>query len=57
MTRYIASGKKKRLAKLQRQTRWAPFWTVLKTYGKARRVHPSRLTHVKRSWRRTKTKA
>ncbi|HLC74512.1 MAG TPA: 50S ribosomal protein L39e [Candidatus Nanoarchaeia archaeon] len=57
MTRWIHSAKKRRLAKRGRQTRWAPFWTVLKKYGKGRRVHPARLTHKKRSWRRTKTKA
>jgi len=50
-------AKKLRLAKKGRQTRWAPFWTVPKTYGSGRRVHPGRHTAVKRSWRRVKTKA
>lgn len=50
-------SRKKRLGKLNQQTKWAPFWTVFKAFGKGRRVHPSRLTQVKRSWRRTKTKA
>lgn len=50
-------SRKARLAKLNSQTRWAPFWTVPKIYGKGRRVHPGRHTNVKRSWRRTKTKA
>ncbi len=50
-------AKKKRLIKLSEQTKWAPFWCVFKTYGKGKRVHPSRITFVKRSWRRTKTKA
>lgn len=50
-------AKKKRLIKLSGQTKWAPFWSVFKAYGKGKRVHPSRLTVVKRSWRRTKTKA
>ena len=50
------SSKKVRLAKLNRQTKWAPFWTVPKIYGKTRRVHPGRHTVVKRSWRRTKSK-
>ena len=50
-------NKKLRLIKLGRQTRWAPFWTVLKIYGKTRKVHPGRHTVVKRHWRRTKTKA
>jgi ribosomal protein L39E len=50
-------SKKLRLAKAGRQTRWAPFWTVPKKYGKARKVHPGRHTARKRSWRRTKLKA
>jgi len=50
-------NKKLRLIKRGRQTKWAPFWTVPKIYGKGRRVHPGRHTAVKRSWRRTKTKA
>jgi ribosomal protein L39E len=50
-------SRKLRLAKLGRRTRWAPFWTVPKIYGKGRRVHPGRHTVVKRSWRRVKTKA
>ena len=45
-------AKKKRLIKAGRQTKWAPFWAVFKTFGKGKRVHPSRLTHVKRTWRR-----
>jgi len=57
MSRYIKPGKKARLAKKGRQTRWAPFWTVPKIYGKTRRVHPGRHTAVKRSWRRNRTKA
>jgi ribosomal protein L39E len=50
-------SKKLRLAKAGRQSRWAPFWTVPKIYGKSRKVHPGRHTTVKRSWRRTKLKA
>jgi len=57
MARYKHPNRKQRLAKLHRRTRWAPFWTVMKIYGKGRRVHPGRHTVVKRSWRRTKTKA
>ncbi len=57
MARYKPKGKKKRLVKAGRQTRWAPFWTVPKTYGKGRRVHPGRHTTVKRSWLRSKTDA
>ena len=56
MTKYKPKAKKLRLAKKGKQTRWAPFWTVPKIYGKGRRVHPGRHTAVKRSWRRTKLK-
>ena len=57
MTRFKPLAKKLRLIKKNTQTRWAPFWTVPKKYGVGRRVHPSRHTASKRSWRRTKTKA
>ncbi len=57
MSRFINLAKKLRLSKVGRRTRWAPFWTVPRKYNKGRRVHPSRHTSVKRSWRRTNTKA
>lgn len=57
MSRYTHISRKKRLAKLNRRTRWAPFWTVPKIYGPGRKVHPGRHTANKRSWRRTKTNA
>lgn len=57
MARYKHLSRKLRLAKLSTRTRWAPFWTVFKKYGMGRKVHPGRLTTVKRHWRRTKTKA
>jgi ribosomal protein L39E len=57
MSRYKPRAKKKRLIKKGAQTKWAPFWTVPKIYGKGRRVHPGRHTVVKRSWRRIKIKA
>ena len=57
MARYKYLAKKLRLAKKLKQTRWAPFWTVPKKYGKTRRIHPGRHTHVKRNWRRTRTQA
>lgn len=50
-------AKKLRLAKKGRQTKWAPFWIIPKIFGKVKKVHPSRFTKVKRSWRRTKLKA
>ncbi len=57
MAKYKPKAKKLRLAKAHKQTKWAPFWTVPKIYGKGRRIHPGRHTAVKRSWRRTKIKA
>ena len=57
MARYKSTAKKKRLSKAHKQTRWAPFWTVPKIYGKGRRVHPGRHTATKRHWKRGKTKA
>jgi len=57
MSRYKHPSKKKRLNKHAKHTKWAPFWSIPKKYGKGRNVHPSRHTAVKRSWRRTRTKA
>lgn len=57
MARYKSPAKKKRLIKCSKQTRWAPFWTVFKIHGRGAKVHPAQHTAVKRSWRRTKTKA
>ena len=57
MARYKSKPKKLRLARRGRQTKWAPFWTVPKIYGKTRRIHPGRHTHVKRHWRRSRTEA
>lgn len=57
MARYRHLSKKLRLAKAGRQTRWAPFWTVPKIYGKGKKTHPGRHTYIKRNWRKTKLKA
>jgi len=57
MARTKHPSRKKRLAKHAKHTKWAPFWAVVKTFGKTRRVHPSRITSVKRNWRRQRTKA
>jgi len=57
MATFKPRARKLRLAKQQRRTRWAPFWSVPKVYGKGRKIHPGRHTAVKRNWRRTKTKA
>ena len=56
MARYKTYAKKTRLSKRGKQVKWAPFWTIPKALGKGKRVHPSRLTRLKRSWRRTKIK-
>ncbi len=56
MAKYKPLAKKRRLGKQQKRTKWAPFWVIPKALGKGKRVHPSRLTRIKRSWRRTKIK-
>lgn len=56
MARYIHISRKTKLAKLNRRTRWAPFWVIPKIFGVGRRIHPGRVTTVKRSWKRGKTK-
>lgn len=48
--------KKIKLSKAGRRTKWAPVWVVLKKFGKGKRIHPSAITKIKRSWRRTKLK-
>ena len=48
--------KKVKLAVATRQTKWAPFWAVVRKYGKGKRMHPSQLTAHRRHWRRTKLK-
>lgn len=52
-------GKKLRLAKAGRQTRWAPFWVIPKMFGlkNAKHQHPYLITAVKRSWKRDRIKA
>ena len=48
--------KKIKLSKMNKRTKWAPVWVVLKKFGTGKRVHPSAITRVRRSWRRTKLK-
>jgi ribosomal protein L39E len=48
--------KKIKLSKANKKTKWAPAWIILKKFGAGKRVHPSRVTSVRRSWRRTKLK-
>lgn len=54
MTRHYQ--KKVKLAVAERQTKWAPFWVVLKKNGPGKKVHPSAVTKHRRQWRRTKLK-
>lgn len=46
--------KKIKLAVHNRRTKWAPFWTVVKKFGKGKRKHPSEMTKLRRHWRKTK---
>lgn len=48
------SQKKATLAVKGRQTKWAPYWAVLKKFGMGKRIHASAITKQRRSWRRTK---
>lgn len=57
MSKNKPSGKKKRLVNRSKKTKWAPFWIVPKKAGAGKKIHPSRFSIVKRSWRRTRTKA
>ncbi|MBI2004108.1 hypothetical protein HYS72_01455 [Candidatus Pacearchaeota archaeon] len=50
----VVPGKKEKLAKQARRTKWAPVWVVLKKFGPGKRIHPSAITKYKRSWRRGK---
>ncbi|MDP2673113.1 MAG: hypothetical protein Q8O84_04845 [Nanoarchaeota archaeon] len=50
----VVPGKKEKLAKQTRRTKWAPVWVVLKKFGPGKRIHPSAITRYKRSWRRGK---
>lgn len=50
------TNKKRRLNKAEKQTTWAPFWAVVRKFGQGKRVHPSVITHVKRSWRTKRLK-
>ena len=56
MGRYNKKAKKRHLEKAGKRTKWAPFWAVLRKFGQGKRVHPSAITHVKRSWRTRKLK-
>lgn len=49
-------SKKRHLQKAGKQIKWAPFWAVLRKFGKGKRVHPSAITHKRRNWRRDSLK-
>ena len=48
--------KKIKLSKMNKRTRWAPVWVVLKKLGVGKKAHPSSVTYVRRHWKRTKLK-
>ncbi|MBS3090224.1 hypothetical protein J4433_00460 [Candidatus Pacearchaeota archaeon] len=48
------TSRKRHLAKHGKRTNWAPFWLIPKVFGKGKRIHPSRITRLKRNWRKTK---
>lgn len=50
------TSKKIKLGKQARRTKWAPVWTVIKKYGTGKKVHPSRMTRLRRNWRQNKLK-
>lgn len=56
MSKKRKTSKKIKLSKQAKRTKWAPFWVVLKKYGPGKKVHPSRMTRIRRSWTRTKLK-
>jgi len=56
MARYKSLSKKLHLGKAHKHTRWAPFWLIFRVFGIGKKIHPARITRLKRSWRRTKLK-
>jgi len=54
MTRHYP--KKIKLGVHGRRTKWAPVWAVIRKFGQGKRKHPSEMTRIRRSWRRTKLK-
>ena len=49
-------SKKQHLDKAGKRTKWAPFWAVLRKFGPGKKIHPSRITHIRRNWRTRKLK-
>ena len=50
----VVPGKKEKLSKQGRRTKWAPVWVILKKFGPGKRIHQSAITRYKRSWRHGK---
>ena len=48
--------KKVKLAVQNKKIKWAPFWAVIRKFGKGKRKHPSEITKQRRHWRQTKLK-
>ena len=48
--------KKIKLTVANRLTKWAPFWAVIRKFGKGKRAHPSEITKHRRHWRQVKLK-
>lgn len=48
--------KKIQLSGHTKRTKWAPFWAVIRKFGKGKRVHPSEITKQRRHWRQVKLK-
>ncbi len=48
--------KKVKLVKHARRTKWAPFWIILRKFGQGKKIHASRITRLRRTWRGTKLK-
>ena len=48
--------RKIKMSKHGKRTKWAPIWVVQKKFGAGKRIHPSAITKIRRSWRRTRLK-
>jgi ribosomal protein L39E len=48
--------KKIKLGVHTKRTKWAPFWVILRKFGKGKRAHPSEVTKHRRHWRQVKLK-
>ena len=53
VTRKKLYQKKIKLGKHGKRTKWAPVWAVLRKFGPGKRVHPSAITRIRRSWRQS----